>query len=119
MASVTTSKQINLGQLSREMGGKNLGATATAETTEVTCYESGVTNAALQSAVDAHVAVDEDANRATLEQRAANALAANNAFLALASPTNAQTLAQVKVLTRECSGLIRLALGLLDTTDGT
>lgn len=59
------------------------------------------------------------ANRATLEERAATALAANATFLAIATPTNAQTLAQVKTLTKECTALIRLALNLLDSTDGT
>jgi hypothetical protein len=55
----------------------------------------------------------------TVAERAAAALTANAAFLAIASPTNAQTLAQVKALTRECSGLIRMALNEFDTTDGT
>lgn len=59
------------------------------------------------------------ANEATIRSRAATALAANNAFLALSSPTNAQVLAQTKVLTRENTALIKLALGLLDDTTGT
>jgi hypothetical protein len=54
-----------------------------------------------------------------LRAKAAQALATNADFLALASPTNAQTLAQVKTLTRECNAVIRLLLGHLDTTDGT
>lgn len=58
-----------------------------------------------------------DAIRATLTTRAANALTANRDFLALSSPTNAQTVAQVKALTRQNTGLIRLLLGLLDDTD--
>lgn len=58
-------------------------------------------------------------NHETLSARAITAITANDAFLALASPTNAQTLTQVQRLTRECSGLIRLVLGALDSTDGT
>lgn len=58
-------------------------------------------------------------NQATLQARAQAALAANAAFLGLGSPTNAQTLAQVQTLTRECTALIRLALSLLDSTAGT
>lgn len=61
----------------------------------------------------------EETNAATLREKATQALTANNTFLALASPTNAQVLAQTRTLTRECSALIRLALNLLDTTDGT
>lgn len=53
-------------------------------------------------------------NEATLLDRAAQALTVNRAFLDLASPTNAQTLAQVKALTRQVSALIRLQLRALD-----
>ena len=52
--------------------------------------------------------------RLTLEERALTALDNNRDFLALASPTNAQTLAQVKMLTKENIGLIRLVLNKLD-----
>jgi hypothetical protein len=56
-----------------------------------------------------------------LHAKARAALAANATFLALAAPTNAQTLAQVKTLTRECSALIRLLIrgDLLADTTGT
>ena len=56
-----------------------------------------------------------------LHVKARAALTANATFLALAAPTNAQTLAQVKTLTRECSALIRLLLrgDLLTDTTGT
>jgi hypothetical protein len=60
-----------------------------------------------------------EANRQTIMDRAATALAANTAYLAVGSPSNAQNLAQIRMLTRECTSLIRLALNLLDSTDGT
>lgn len=57
-------------------------------------------------------------NRATLNQRAEGALAANAAYLALATPTAAQQAQQITRVTRECSALIRLMLGALDSLDG-
>lgn len=68
---------------------------------------------------EAQVAATEGANESTITSKALAALAVNDTFLALGSPTNAQTLAQVKVLTKECSGLIRLLLRKLDSTAGT
>ena len=56
-------------------------------------------------------------NRTTIEQQAANALAGNRTFLALASPTNAQNAAQVKALTQQNNRIIRLLLNQLDGTD--
>lgn len=56
-------------------------------------------------------------NEATIRDRATTALTVNRDFLAIASPSNAQTLAQVKALTRQNTAVIRLLLGLLDDTD--
>ena len=64
-------------------------------------------------------AANAESNRTQIEAKAAQALSANATFLAIASPTNAQTLAQVKMLTRECTAIIRLLLSRLETTDGT
>jgi hypothetical protein len=61
----------------------------------------------------------EDDRRADLTAKLGQAIDANATYLGLASPTNAQTIAQVARLTREVSALIRLHLQQLDTTDGT
>lgn len=65
------------------------------------------------------VSVDVTAGAVQLDlhARARQAIVDNQAFLALASPTNAQTLAQVKRLTRECSALIRLLLAVDGSPD--
>lgn len=60
-----------------------------------------------------------NANYLALYGKAQQAIAANIAYLAIASPTQAQALAQVTVLTRETTAIMRLLLGLLDVTDGT
>lgn len=56
-------------------------------------------------------------NRLTLEEKALKAMEINRTFLRLASPTNAQTLAEVKNLARQNNGIIRLLLKQLDGTD--
>lgn len=61
----------------------------------------------------------ESSNRDAVVNRAQAALTANATFLALAAPTNAQTLAQVQRLTKENNALIRLALSLLSDISDT
>src|SRR4051812_38784388 len=59
------------------------------------------------------------ANQQALQTKAVNALAANVTFLARTAPTSAQVTAQVQLLTRETSALIRLLLNQLADTAGT
>jgi len=60
-----------------------------------------------------------DLNREQIQTKARQAINGNRTFLALASPTNAQTLAQVKALTREANAVIRLLLNQLDDISDT
>jgi hypothetical protein len=57
------------------------------------------------------------ANRLTLQSRIAGALADNKTFLAIASPSAAQNAKQIKDLTRQVNGLLRLVGDRLDATD--
>ena len=58
-------------------------------------------------------------NDSSLRQLAKAALDVNGTYLNVANPSNAQVAAQVKALTRQASGLIRLFLQQLDSTAGT
>jgi hypothetical protein len=58
-----------------------------------------------------------DPNEDAIRKAAATALGINRTFLDLAAPTNAQTLAQVKHLTRVSSVLIRLQLADFTSAD--
>lgn len=59
------------------------------------------------------------ANRDELIGKAQAALAANSTFLAIASPTQAQAVAQVQRLTKECNAIIRVLLNAYDSTADT
>ena len=69
--------------------------------------------------VDETVEVDvtEEVTEWSLHDAARQALVANRTFLGLSNPSNGQTLAQVRSLTRQNQGLVRLVLGLLDGID--
>ena len=62
------------------------------------------------------VPVEED-NRQAIIAAARTALATNRTYVGLASPSNAQTVAQVKALSRQVNGLIRVLLGDFSGTD--
>ena len=57
--------------------------------------------------------------QANLLSKMETALSNNAAFLALASPNQAQAVAQVKALTRQINAAIRYLTNRLDTTDDT
>lgn len=67
---------------------------------------------------DARVlAVLQESNGEQIRTAATDALAANRLFLALTTPTNAQTVAHVRALTRQMNAVIRLAVNDLTGTD--
>ncbi len=70
----------------------------------------------LKPGTPARIAQD---NREAIAAQARAALKANATYLAIASPTQAQVIAQVERLTRECSALIRLVIDDLSTTADT
>ncbi len=79
--------------------------------------EAIVYNADGTSTVTAYQTAPEADNVDTIMASARSALAANRTYVALASPTTAQTTAQVKQLSRQMNGLIRVLLGAFDGTD--
>jgi hypothetical protein len=82
---------------------------------EETDYSAGL---AAAPAIEA-AAQTQRANGDTLRQRTRQALAANAAFLALPlAQQQVQAVAQTVRLTQQVTGLIRLAIGALDSTAG-
>jgi hypothetical protein len=59
------------------------------------------------------------ANYAALYPKGQAAITANLNYLAIPAPTQTQAVAQVAVLTRQVNAVMRILLGLLDSTDGT
>lgn len=88
----------------------------TGETTEVWVDVPGMMTDADAQAFTQQLA-QVDTNAANLQQQAADALANLRAYRDLASPTNAQTVAAVKLLCRVAIGLIRMRLQRFDATD--
>lgn len=84
-------------------------------------YETGADvsrpfNAAENQMADIEeVSLSKGALREELEDKVVNAFQSNNAFLAIASPTNAQVLAQVKALTRQNNAIMKLLVSKLMT----
>lgn len=83
-------------------------------TRTVETYRDG---ALVESRTESYEVSAEQVNEETIRDRAAQALAANRTYIALASPSAAQNTAQIKALSRQNQSLIRLLLGLLDGTD--
>ena len=61
----------------------------------------------------------EVGNELALLAKVPQAIQTNNAFLAITSPTNAQVVTQVKVLTRQVTALMKLVAHDLMDTSGT
>lgn len=71
-----------------------------------------------EAATDAATAT-ANANLAALLTKAANAIAANQTFQAIPSPTQAQGLAQIQALTLQVNALIRVVANQLSSQSGT
>lgn len=95
--------------------------TAKLENGTLKYYQDGVeiTAAQAKTLVASEPEVIAETNKRSLEAKSNTALTANATYIAIASPTNAQTTAQVKALSRQNNALIRLLLKKLDTTNGT
>ena len=95
--------------------------------TQIVVTRAGVTEtnrAAIQALIDAYVYDAAEAklppgNDGVLRGKITAALTANQAYLALPSPTAAQTLTQVQRLTREVNAVLRIIDGRLDDVSDT
>lgn len=73
----------------------------------------------LVSDVEFVVDITEEVNEAHVDDRLTQAIAANKTYLALASPTNAQNVTQIRSTTRQLIAIEKKLLRDLDDTDGT
>jgi hypothetical protein len=62
-------------------------------------------------------AAAEQANHDTIVSQATTAISSNQTYLGIASPTNAQVVAQDRALTQQMNTVIRLVIAKLDGTD--
>lgn len=88
----------------------------TGETTEEWIDDPNAITEDQAKALDA-IAAQQEANGRTIEQQASDALASLRAYRDLSSPTNAQTVAAVKLICRNLIALDRLLLRKLDAAD--
>ena|SRR5438128_9887184 len=84
-----------------------------------TTIETMIDTANNKTVIDIYPSTNPVTIQQTILNRASAALAANATYQAIASPTTAQAVAQVALLTREVNGIIRLLLAQFDTTTGT
>lgn len=85
--------------------------------TRVRSFRVTRANGTLLGFDDEAILTPTETNRQTLLDRAGNAIAANNAYIAKPAPTAAEQTAQILLLTRECSALIRLMLDRIEAAD--
>lgn len=83
-------------------------------TRTIETYQNGVL---VNSRTETYEVSTEQVNDETIRAQALSALAANKTFVALATPSTAQNAAQIKALSRQVNGVIRLLLQQLDATD--
>lgn len=129
MSTVTTTRPVDLEQLADELGTGALSMSDGGTERTVTCHDVTITRATLQAAVDAHVAIDIEGNRRTIQDRLASDLTALDATKttldAIIAKANAQIgPADTKDIARALRDvlqaekrIIRMALGAFNATD--
>lgn len=116
---------VDPGQLKQALGGADVYTSLADDGTTVVLanVEQAVLDAAVATSVAAAPGIAAaqaaaTANGVALRQRLQAALSDNAAYLALPAPATKDVVAQVALLTKECTALIRRDLKLLDSTAG-